>query len=149
MFFPIRTDTPLRRTPYTNWALIFANVVFFIVQQSLGRKFYAPLLLDPRDPHLYQYFTYQFLHGDVMHLLGNMVFLYVFGSNVCDKMGQLGYLAFYLAGGVMAGVAHVVTARAPVLGASGSISAVTGAHPGLLPRAPVPVVYLVIIIRPD
>src|SRR5213076_3402734 len=61
--------------------------------------------------------------------------------NVCDKIGQLGYLAFYLAGGVVAGIAHVMTSSAPVLGASGSVSAVTGAYLVLLPRSNVTIVY--------
>jgi membrane associated rhomboid family serine protease len=139
---PIRTDTPVRSTPYMNWVLVAANVVCYALQESLfrGNKV-SPLLLNPRDPHIYQYFTYQFLHGSPLHLLGNMVFLWVFGNNVCDKIGQLGYLAFYLAGGVMAGIAHVMTSTAPVLGASGSVSAVTGAYLVLLPRSNVTLIY--------
>src|SRR3954470_11187349 len=98
MLIPIRTDTPLRRTPYTNYALIIANIAAFIVQMSVlkGSKLDA-WELNPRDPHLYQFFTYQFLHGSPLHLLGNMLFLYIFGNNVNDKLGSWGYLGFYLA----------------------------------------------------
>src|SRR4051812_48006310 len=103
MLFPIRTDTPLRRTPYANWALICINVVCFIAQMSVSQAKWSPLMLHPRDPQLWQYITYQFLHHDVLHIAGNMLFLYVFGGNVCDKIGGAGYVAFYLAGGVMAG----------------------------------------------
>src|SRR5256714_12201480 len=125
MFIPIRTDTPLRRTPYMNYALIVANVVVFIVQEAwLGNgSRLQPFLLQPRDPRLYQFFTYQFLHGGALHLIGNMLFLYIFGNNVNDKLGNFGYLGFYLAGGVFAGIAHVMTSSSPVLGASGSTAA--------------------------
>jgi membrane associated rhomboid family serine protease len=147
MFIPIRTDTPLRRTPYMNWALILANVLAFAAQsyyfQGNRRN---PLLLDPRDPQLYQYFTYAFLHGSFWHLAGNMLFLYVFGNNVNDKMGNIGYLGFYLAGGVVAGIAHVMFSSHPVLGASGAVAAVTGAYLCLLPRSRVTIVYFFYLI---
>ncbi|HMB96133.1 MAG TPA: rhomboid family intramembrane serine protease [Tepidisphaeraceae bacterium] len=137
---PLRTDSPLRRTPWMNWSLIAANVLMFVAQQRLwpGNPPYA---LQPRNPHLYQYFTYQFLHGSPLHLLGNMLFLYIFGNNVNDRMGNWGYLAFYLAGGVAAGIGHVLSSPAPVIGASGSISAVTGAYIVLLPRSHITVLY--------
>ena len=102
MILPLRTDSPLRSTPWMNWALIAANTVMFIVQTSVWNR-QAPdaLTLSPRDPLLINYFTYQFLHGDVLHLFGNMLFLYIFGNNVNDKMGHLGYLGFYVFGLVM------------------------------------------------
>ena len=70
-----------------------------------------------------------------------MVFLYIFGNNINDRMGHLGYLAFYLAGGVMAGVGHVLFSHQPVIGASGAVAAVTGAFLILLPRANITVFY--------
>src|SRR4051812_7750192 len=105
MFIPIRTDSPLRTTPYMNWALIVLNVAMFVVQQQVASV--NAWALSAHAPQLYQFFGYQFLHGGVMHIAGNMLFLYIFGNNVNDKMGQLGYLAFYLAGGVLAGVFFV------------------------------------------
>ena len=147
MFIPIRTDTPLRRTPYMNYALIAANVVVFGLQQVwLRGALLKPLLLDPHDPHLWQFFTYQFLHGGVLHIVGNMLFLYIFGNNVNDKMGNFGYLGFYLAGGVFAGISHVLTSAGPVLGASGSIAAVTGAYLVLLPYSRITIVYFFYLI---
>jgi membrane associated rhomboid family serine protease len=119
--------------------LIFTNVVVFLLQGKLWPNELGLPVLDPRDPHIWNYFSYQFLHGDGMHLVGNMLFLYIFGNNVNDRMGSSGYLAFYLAGGVFSGIGHVLTSSAPVLGASGSISAVTGAFLVLLPRAHVSV----------
>lgn len=145
MILPIKTDSPLRGTPYMNWALIAANTVMFIVQRSLWPEG-SPWALDPRELQLSGYFTYQFLHGDVLHLFGNMLFLYIFGNNVNDKIGNWGYLAFYLAGGVAAGIGHVLTSDGPVIGASGSVSAITGAYLALLPRSHITVFVFFYII---
>ena len=92
-------------------------------------------MLQPQAPQLHQFFSCMFLHADTVHLLGNMVFLWVFGSAVNDKLGHAGYAAFYLAGGVIAGVGYVLLSGvAPALGASGAIAAVTGAFLVLFPR---------------
>ncbi len=145
--FPLRTDSPLRSTPWMNWGLLAANIVMFFFQRwRWSGDFTNPWALDPRDPHLWHYFTYQFLHGDALHLLGNMVFLYIFGNNVCDRIGNWGYLAFYLAGGVAAGVGHVLSDTAPVIGASGSVSAVTAAFLVLLPRTRITIFYFLFIL---
>ncbi len=142
MFFPIRTDAPIRHTPWMNYALIAANVVAFLAQQKFLVGPYAlDLHLVPDDLSLASFFTYQFLHGDLMHLIGNMLFLYIFGNNVNDRLGHFGYLCFYLAGGVMAGIGHLLTSDAPVLGASGSVSAVTGAFLALFPYSRATIVY--------
>jgi membrane associated rhomboid family serine protease len=133
-----------------NWALIAVNVVVFLLQKA-PRSANAPdwfraYLLDPTAPRLWAYFTYAFLHANWMHIVGNMLFLYVFGNNVNDKMGHLGYLAFYLAGGVFAGVAYVVGATHPILGASGAIAAVVGAYLILFPRSNVTVLNFFLFI---
>src|SRR5690606_18721566 len=144
---PIRTDAPIRHRPWMNWLLIFGNVVAFVAQRNVWPGGQTPtLLLDPDGVQILHFFTYQFLHGDAMHLIGNMLFLYIFGNNVNDRMGHVGYLAFYLAGGVFAGVGHLLTSHAQVLGASGSVAAVTGAFLVLFPRSYVTVVYLFIFI---
>ena len=150
MFIPIRTDTPLKRTPYMNYAIIAANVVVYAIQKTvMPRELLQQLMLQPRDPHVWQFFTYQFLHGDILHIFGNMLFLYIFGNNVNDKLGQWGYLPFYLAGGVFAGIADVVVRTGPMmptLGASGSIAAVTGAYLVLLPYSRVTILYFFYLI---
>jgi len=144
---PLRTDVPLRSTPWANYLLVAINVVVFFVQRwNWAGELHTPGALDPRDPHLINYFTYQFLHGDAMHLAGNMLFLYIFGNNVADRIGNVGYLAFYLAGGVAAGIGHVLSDVQPVIGASGSVSAVTGAFIVLLPRSHVTVLFFFFII---
>ena len=102
--------------------------------------------LEPRPPQLHQYISYQFLHAGWMHLIGNMVFLYVFGSSVEDRLGHIGYGFFYLAGGVLAGLAHALLESSPVLGASGAVAGVTGAFLALFPMSNITVVYFFFII---
>jgi membrane associated rhomboid family serine protease len=142
MFLPLRTDSPLRTTPYLNWLLILANVLVFVVE-TFEPHLQDRLGLHPRSPQLYQFLTYQFTHAGLAHLAGNMLFLFIFGNNVNDKMGHLGYLAFYLAGGVVAGIAFVISEHTAVLtvGASGSIAAVTGAYLVLFPRSHITLFY--------
>jgi membrane associated rhomboid family serine protease len=153
MIIPLRTDSPLRRTPYMNWALIAANFAVFIAQivsnpSGPGEAaFVQPLILTPYDPHLWQYVTYAFLHANWLHIIGNMLFLYIFGNNVNDRMGNLGYLAFYLSGAIIAGVGYVIFDRqAPVLGASGAVAAVTGAYLILLPRSNITIIYFIFFV---
>jgi membrane associated rhomboid family serine protease len=142
---PLRTDSPLRSTPWVNWLLILANFVVFVIQHKSGDAFTFKYEINPLAPSVLQYVTYAFLHGDVWHLLGNMVFLYIFGNNVNDKMGNIGYLAFYLAGGVFAAVGYVVLQHGAMLGASGAVSAVTGAYLILFPRSHVTIFYFAIL----
>jgi len=90
---------------------------------------------------LWQFVSYAFLHGSFMHIFGNMFFLYLFGNNVNDKLGTVGYLCFYLAGAVFSGIGHTLLSPAPVLGASGAVAAVTGAYLVLFPQTLITVIY--------
>jgi membrane associated rhomboid family serine protease len=146
MLFPIRTDRQLKRTPVVNYALIAANIVAFVFLQGLGRNTSPAFMLQPADPALFQYITYQFMHGGLMHIIGNMVALWVFGNGVEDRLGRWGYLLFYLAAGVLAGLGHAVTEISPVLGASGSVAGVTGAYLALFPLSRVVVLVFFFII---
>lgn len=94
----------------------------------------------------YRTLTYNFLHGDLLHLAGNMLFLWVFGRAVEDKLGRIGFLVFYLVGGAFAGLMHARFESAPAVGASGAISAVTGAFLVLFPRTRIKVLWFMIII---
>jgi len=112
---------------------------------------------DAPNTRLYQFITYQFLHSGPepapilgirlpLHLAFNMLFLYVFGNAVEDRLGKVGYLAFYLAGGTLAGLAHIIDpAAGPVLGASGSVAAVTGIYLALFPMSNVTIAYWLIV----
>jgi membrane associated rhomboid family serine protease len=153
MFFPIGTDHRPPRRPYVNIGLIVVNVVIFIAIWMLRSD--APravdarvgqFMLSPWQPNLLQFFTYQFLHANIEHLLFNMLFLYVFGNAVEGRLGHIGYLGFYLAGGVAAGVGYAVTGDVRMLGASGSIAAVSGAFLALFPLTRVIVVVWFFII---
>ncbi len=109
--------------PWVNWGLIVLNILIYVLTSVSPDGSHGPLALyhgqpvrdvlalDPQNPALWQYFTYQFLHENWLHVLGNMLFLYIFGNNINDRMGHLGYIGFYLAGGVMAGVGYVAFDR--------------------------------------
>lgn len=139
----------------------------YSIQQSFANSPGVGLWLWPDDAQnnhirLYQFITYQFVHSGPepmpllgimlpMHLLFNMLFLYVFGNAVEDRLGKLGYLGFYLAGGVFAGLAHISigggsSGPGPVLGASGSVAAVTGAYLALFPLSNVTMGLWLIVI---
>ena len=150
LILPIRTDRRLSRFAWVNTGLLLANFLMFALTHTdvfavdPGR--FDHWRFDPRNPYLYQLITYQFLHGGIWHLFGNMVFLHVFGPNVEDRMGKVGYLAFYLAGGVIAALGHAMASQMPVVGASGSIAAVTGAYLVLMPRTRVLIFYWLLFI---
>lgn len=145
MFLPIRTDRPLRHTPRVNIALIVLNIVAFVVQRAWP-TFEANLLLYPQQPTLLGFFGSAFLHADWFHLGGNMLFLYIFGNNLNDKLGHAAFLALYLGGALCAGLLHAAISDAPVLGASGAIAAVTGAYLVMFPRSRVAVLILFFLI---
>lgn len=164
MFIPLGTDRSLKRPTVVTYWLIGLNVLIFVLGAIMERSsprthesVQAMLWLDPNSFHWWGLFTYQFLHGGLMHLLGNMIFLYVFGGNVEDRFGRAWFLIFYLLGGAVAGGAHCLFERPvltvggvsllpPVIGASGSIAAVTGAYIVFFPRTMVRVLSLIIII---
>lgn len=134
LIIPLRTDRRLKHTPWMNYALIALNILIFLwMSRQADEGLLNKLILWPTAPKLYQFISYQFLHSGWMHLLGNMLFLYVFGNSVEDRLGKIGYLAFYLAGGVIAGLGFSLLENNPVLGASGSVAAVTGAYLALFP----------------
>ena len=149
IILPIRTSVRPRQTPYTNYALIAANVAVFISQFHLdpqthhlaSRAWVEHLMLTPIQPHLWQFISYAFLHSSIMHIVGNMFFLYLFGGNVNDKLGHIGYLCLYLAGAVFSAVGHTLVSVGPVLGASGAIAAVIGAYLVLFPQSLIAVFY--------
>jgi membrane associated rhomboid family serine protease len=151
MLLPIRTNIRPRRTPYMNYALIIANVLVFLVtywphrdSEEVLRPWAEQFMLIPVRPILWQFVSYAFLHGGFMHIIGNMFFLYLFGNNVNDKLGHIGYLCFYLAGAVVSGIGHTIlnsSSTIPTLGASGAIAAVTGVYLVLFPQTLITVMY--------
>jgi membrane associated rhomboid family serine protease len=157
MILPIRTSLRPQRTPYANYVLIIANVIFFLLTYrphrntltgslEVLRLWAAPFMLTPARPYLWQFVSYAFLHSSILHIFGNMYFLYLFGNNVNDKLGHINYLCLYLGGAVFAGVGHVLLHINPVLGASGAVAAVTGAYLVLFPQTLITVLYVFFII---
>jgi membrane associated rhomboid family serine protease len=159
---PIRTSVSPRTRPYANYILIAINVaVFFLTygphQHQIGWE-YIPvhvqhwaenLMLIPAAWQPWQFISYAFLHGGLLHILGNMFFLYLFGNSVNDRLGHFWYTLFYLGGAVFSGLGHVLlnlSSPVPTLGASGAVAAVTGAYLVLFPQALVTVVYWFFII---
>jgi len=154
MFFmlPIRTSIRPRKTPYANYGLIAVNVIIFILsysehinpftgQPETLRPWAEQLLLTSSRPYLWQFISYAFLHANFTHILGNMFFLYLFGNNINDKLGNIGYLAFYLAGCIFSAIGHLLLGGGNVLGASGGVAAVTGAYLVLFPQTLITVFY--------
>lgn len=157
MFIPLKDNNPLEfiRHAYVNWALIITNVLIFAILQGgilslttaqvggygiIPATLFSAATLDPAlvaIPVEFTLVTYMFLHGGWMHLITNMVFLWVFGDNIEDAIGHIGYLFFYLACGVIAGLTHAVAlpnSDASLVGASGAVAGVMGAYFILHPK---------------
>lgn len=152
MLIPISTEYRPRSTPVINYAIIAINILVFLPKLKFAQYegTISPFMLDPLSPSVSQFFTSMFLHANGVHLFGNMVFLWVFGNAVNDRLGHVAYAAFYLAGGVLSGIGYVLlSGDVPVLGASGAISGVTGCYLVLLPRVRVTVLaFLLFVLWP-
>jgi len=176
VFVPLSDDNPLRsiRRPYVTVALIALNVIIYLLEiTARGQSVAASFAIIPTElfqvnvlggpargpydalaiPEGATLFTYMFLHGDPIHLAGNMLFLWVFGDNVEDAMGHLKFLAFYVLCGVIAGIFHAINAeygfaqllfktaaltepagKVPLIGASGAVAGVIAAYLMLHPH---------------
>ena len=167
MVFPLYDDNPFARAkkPYVTWGLILVNLGIFLLEirasdagarallASLGA---TPAIVAHQIPATGQLppeltlVSYMFLHGGWEHLIGNMVYLWVFGDDIEDALGPLRFLAFYLLTGIAAGIFFVlinVKSTTPLVGASGAISGILAAYLLLRPCAKVSVFVLRIIVR--
>jgi membrane associated rhomboid family serine protease len=163
---PLSDGLPARRFPLVNVTLIAANVAVWLFYElphldaSVEHASFYPCSVSGAChgplPWAVSWFTAMFMHGSWAHLAGNMLFLAIFGNNVEDAFGRLGYLAFYIAGGLTAVVAQAAAtllagtaadARVPTLGASGAIAAVLGAYIVLYPHAKVLGLIVVFPVR--
>jgi membrane associated rhomboid family serine protease len=151
---PLRDTVPTRTVPFVNVLLIVLNVFAFLVELGQGdrfeafvrtfafvpQRFFHPSLYDgwTFGANVVTIFTAMFLHGGLLHLGGNMLYLWIFGDNVEDDLGHFRYLVFYLACGAGATLLQAILmpgSRVPNLGASGAIAGVLGAYFVLHPRA--------------
>jgi membrane associated rhomboid family serine protease len=163
---PLRDSVPRRTFPFTNNVLIGLNVAAFLVQLSQGPDLAAFLsrwafvparLLHPAAwgmaplASLGTVFTSMFLHGGLLHLAGNLLYLWIFGDNVEDALGHFRYLLFYLAAGLAAALLQTVlnpASAVPNIGASGAIAGVLGGYFVLYPRARVVTLVPLIFLFP-
>ena len=145
---PIRDELKTHRTPIVNYLLIAVNVLVFIWMFLNQGRFEsivyehglipASLLDGIQLSEIVDIFTSMFMHGGWMHLAGNMLYLWIFGDNIEDRLGHLRYLLFYLAGGIAAALLEIVItpySQVPMVGASGAIAAVLGAYMVLYPNS--------------
>lgn len=177
MFLPLKDINPTTRVPVVTIALIAANVLVFVYELSLGQRLgsfiaaygaipyeitrasdlvgrYAgsPIVQQPGPPIVWiTLITSMFMHGGIMHIAGNMLYLWIFGNNIEDLLGPVKFLLFYIAGGLIAAFAHILSAPnspVPTVGASGAVSAVLGAYLIAYPRAKVIcLVFLVFFVQ--
>ncbi len=164
MLMPLGDDNSDRTiTPYVTYALVGINVLVFVLLQQMGENqftyawSYVPReittgqdligsfnvgdgqvrLFDSPKPIYLTLISAMFMHGDFMHLGGNMLYLWIFGDNVEDRMGHAKFLAFYLLAGLLASIAQIAVGPSsiiPNLGASGAIAGVLGAYLILFPK---------------
>ncbi len=152
---PIKDDIPSSTFPYVTISIIVLNIMVFVYELSLGpvigegfiyRTAVIPyeivnlMDIDPVSvlPPPFTLLSGMFVHSGFFHVAGNMLFLWIFGDNVEDALGHIGYLVFYLSTGVIASLAHIYTepdSYMPMIGASGAVAGVLGAYILLYPRA--------------
>jgi membrane associated rhomboid family serine protease len=145
---PISDDTPRRSKPIFTWVIVLVNAavwlyMLFLPPGALNQFILSAAIIPSRITHspdiaaLFTLVSSMFLHGSWQHIIGNMLYLAVFGDNIEDRFGHTLYLVFYLGGGIVAAMAQILfipTSETPVLGASGAIAAVLGAYLVLYPR---------------
>ncbi|MEM7229001.1 MAG: rhomboid family intramembrane serine protease, partial [Planctomycetota bacterium] len=155
MLIPLGTERALKRPPIVTQGLIVVNMLIYLSAVMLSyfnimdREAFANFgHFWMQDFKVWQLITYQFLHDPygIFHLGFNMLFLWVFGRSVEDRLGHISFLTFYLMAGIFAGIAHGMLENAPVIGASGSIAGVSGAFLALFPRSRVRVLFVFFII---
>jgi membrane associated rhomboid family serine protease len=140
---PLKDLNPTRSRPYVTWVLIALNTIVFLfelVLESSGQLnalilnyglVPAAFTANPLSGEVMTIFTSMFLHGSPTHLLGNMLYLWIFGDNIEDRLGSARYLVFYLFGGMAAAGAQIIidpSSPWPMVGASGAIAAVLGGY---------------------
>lgn len=169
MFLPLYDSNKIAHIsfPYVNYAILLVTIAVFLVQALGGQAGldeahinYGMIPVVVRDvvegplpwlPDHITLFSYMFLHGDLFHLLSNMLFLWVFGDNVEDALGHVKYFVFYILCGVLAGLAHLFffpDSYGPLIGASGAVAGVMGAYLVLYPKVRVFVLNKLVVLFP-
>jgi len=166
---PLKADLPTRTIPFMTILLILINIVVFVFQLSLGPNqsgfFFAHGAIPYRMIHgfsinglpapvVQSIFTSMFIHGGFFHVVGNMLYLWIFGNNVEDEFGHLRFVFFYLLCGIIAAYSHALidaASKVPMVGASGAVSGILGAYFLLFPRAKIltllPIGFFITTVR--
>src|SRR5574341_2354932 len=165
--FPLKDDNPTERFPIITIAIIILNGLVFFYQISLGQGFENFIIKHGAIPYEITHqveitpeahfpvnltlFTAMFLHGGGLHIIGNMLYLWIFGNNIEDKLGRFKFILFYLLSGIIASLVFVLSSpnsMVPTVGASGAIAGVLGAYLLRFPRAKVlTLIFLGFFIR--
>ena len=151
---PLKDDNPTRIFPIVTIGIIAANILVFTYQLSLGagyEKFIFTYGAFPYEithsvdigppvqmPVFFTVYSSMFMHGGFMHIIGNMLYLWIFGNNIEDSMGHIRFIFFYLICGTVASLTHIFLApnsKIPMVGASGAVSGILGAYLLLFPHA--------------
>lgn len=162
MIFPLYDENPTRRFPLVTMSIIALNIFIYIFEAGMDivqlESFIRAFAFTPADfaasGNFTTIFTAMCLHGGLLHLAGNMLYLWIFGNNIEDMTGHIRFLLFYLASGVAGTLAHFLiepSSTIPILGASGAIAGVLGAYIVLFPNAKVvslvPIIFFVTLYR--
>lgn len=152
---PLKDDNPTRTFPFVTILIIVTNIAVYIYQLTLGQKAETLFILRAgaipyeiirfADIHPLSFipppltlFSAMFVHGGFLHVAGNMLYLWIFGDNIEDRLGHSRFIVFYLLSGLIASLAHIImlpNSTIPMIGASGAIAGVLGAYFLLYPRA--------------
>ncbi len=164
---PLKDDNPTRTFPFITITIIALNILVYIYQltmpaeeledflfkygaipERLTHPFFQTPYIPKAIPAALTIFTAMFLHGGLIHLFGNMLYLWIFGKNVEDFLGRLKFIIFYLISGFFAALIHAlsdINSAIPMIGASGAIAGILGAYIVLFPRANVSTLFIFIV----
>jgi len=150
VFFPYKDDNPRVLFPFVTYGIIGLNILVFWAQFFVygNERLISTFAFVPYEFKLFTIFTSMFMHGGLMHIIGNMWFLYIFGDNVESILGHVRFLLFYLFCGIGAAVAQFLIqpdSTTPMVGASGAIAGVLGAYMIKFPKARVHVLAVIFI----
>lgn len=156
--FPLKDDNPTTIKPIVTLSLILLCFIIFFYQLSIGElknyEFIYEYGMKPKETlnflsinNCFTLFSSMFLHGGFLHLIGNMLFLWIYGNNIEDSMGHIRFLFFYLLCGIAAALLQAIinpSSNIPMIGASGAVSGILSAYLLLFPRAKVSTLVIII-----
>ena len=159
---PLGDHNPRRHLPVITILIIAINALVFLYQEllpqdAMERFITAGALIPYEITHQFGWaaartlLTSMFLHGGWLHIIGNMLYLWIFGDNIEETFGRLGYIALYLLGGIVAGLTQVAidpNSQIPTIGASGAVATILGAYLVLFPRARVRTLLIIVYFNP-